>query len=146
MSQQDRFYVDRDDGTTLITTRGELAASIARFGVSGNVVAIRRHAVVEQQAPPARPSFTNKELAEIIAKSLRGLSPREASSRLGGGFIAHLLARIPEDQWRGMLNDAPIPCGVTGCECEGLRIQVMEALDALREDFRKQVQSYGGQT
>lgn len=85
------------------------------------------------------PAYFNTIVA--LAQAInRTEDPEEANSLLGGAIIANLVGHIKEDQWRRMRMVIADPCDRPGCNCEIIRNNLMEALDATREDWKENVE------
>lgn len=68
--------------------------------------------------------------------------PKLVGSTLVAGF-AQFTASIPTDLWERIVEEAAAPCGEPGCACETLRIELLSALSACREDYRAQILTRG---
>lgn len=57
--------------------------------------------------------------------------------------ITSLVGSIPPDLWKSLRENAEIPCGKAGCDCERVMSATFEGLEVLRNDFREQVVTRG---
>lgn len=70
------------------------------------------------------------------------MPPHAFSAFLCGGIVANIIGNLPDEYWREMMRVEA--CGRPGCDCHVLQEQVMQTLDAMRKDHKKNVTKKGG--
>ena len=81
---------------------------------------------------------TPDERAEAVVKFLLKMArenrPEHFKAFFVGGVLANTVGSLPDDYWREMMKSEI--CGEPGCDCHVVGEKAMEALDAIRDDWK----------
>jgi hypothetical protein len=90
----------------------------------------------------SKESLNRLQRAAPLVGFVLSRTPPSVAQAVLGGFIANIIGPLPDEHWKQMIVESRKPCGVPDCGCEKFKGNVLEALDALREDWKEQVKKY----